>query len=173
MAVEFFDNRIEVKDALEDAAIAFLHEAAGEMVAQTQRNVPNKGMWFNQQKNAWRYEVDEGRLIATIGNPLESSLWTEFGTGEYSISPRGGRKGYWIYVKEAGANGNSVTYAYKGGKSYTLDEAKQIVAMMRSDGLDAHYTKGQQPYRPFYTAFVKVHPKISKMAGKLFGGRMK
>lgn len=171
MAVEFFDFRIEVKDALEEDAIAFLHEAAGELVAQTQRNVPNKGDWFTQQKNAWRYEVDESKLTATIGNPMERAIWTEFGTGSYSISPRGGRKGYWVYVKESNGESGGTTYAYKGGKAYTLEEAKQIVAMMRADGLDAHYTKGQQPYRPFYTAFVKSHPKISKAAEQIFGRR--
>ena len=171
MAVEFHDFSIKVKDALEEASIAFLHEAAGEMVSQTQRNVPNKGDWFTQQKNAWRYEMDESRLTATIGNPMERAIWTEFGTGEHSISPRGGRKGYWVYVKDTGSDGTS--YSYKGGKAYTLEEAKQIVAMMRSDGLDAHYTKGQQPYRPFYKAFLKLEPKITKVAERIFKGRIK
>lgn len=172
MSVKFEDYSIEVKEFLEERSLAFLHEAAGELVSQTQRNVPNKGNWFTEQKNTWRYEVDEGELKATIGNPLERSLWTEFGTGEYSISPKGGRKGYWVYVK--GSNdGGGRSYAYKGGKAYTLEEAKQIVALMRSQGLDAHYTNGQRPYRPFETAKNQMIPKIPKLAKKIYGENMK
>lgn len=170
MSVEFHDFSIEVKDVLEEKALQFLYEAAGELEAQTKRNVPNKGNWFTDQKNAWRYEVDEGRLEATVGNPQERSLWTEFGTGEYSISPKGGRKGYWIYVKEADGGGDGTTYAYKGGKAYTLDEAKKLVAMMREDGLDAYYTKGQRPYKPFQTAYTKLRPKLIRLAEQIFKG---
>lgn len=35
--VEFTDNRIKVEAALDDAVIAFLYEAAGEVEAQTKR----------------------------------------------------------------------------------------------------------------------------------------
>lgn len=170
MAVEFHDFSFEVIDALEDTALQFLYEAAGELEAQTKRNVPSRGNWFTDQKNAWRYEVDEGELVATVGNPQERSLWTEFGTGEYSISPKGGRKGYWIYVKESGSDGAGASYSYKGGKAYTLDEAKRLVAMMREDGLDAHYTKGQQPHKPFQTAYNNLKPKLIRRAEQIFKG---
>ena len=49
--MSFEDNRVAVKNALHDAGVAFLHEAAGELEAQTKRNIPHKGQWFNQQKN--------------------------------------------------------------------------------------------------------------------------
>ena len=45
MAVEFQDFSLEVMDALEEAAIAYLHEAAGELEAQTIRNT----------RQGWRY----------------------------------------------------------------------------------------------------------------------
>lgn len=172
MAVEFHDFSLEVIGEIEDTAIQWLYESAGEMVSQTQRNVPPKGRWFDDQRDKWKYEVDEDGLEATIGNPWERSLWVEFGTGEYSISPKGGRKGYWIYVKEAdgGDAGAGSTYAYKGGKAYTLDEAKKLVAMMREEGLDAHYTKGQQPHKPFQTAYTKLKPKLIRRAEQLFKG---
>lgn len=172
MSVEFHDFSIEVKDVLEEKALQFLYEAAGELEAQTKRNVPAKGRWFDDQRDKWKYEVDEGKLEAVVGNPWERSLWVEFGTGEYSISPKGGRKGYWIYVKEddGGNAGAGSTYAYKGGKAYTLDEAKKLVAMMREDGLDAHYTKGQQPYKPFQKAYTKLRPKFIRMAEQIFKG---
>ena len=38
MPVKFEDNSIKVKAKLDDATIAFLHEAAGELKSQAQRN---------------------------------------------------------------------------------------------------------------------------------------
>lgn len=170
MSVEFHDFSIEVKDVLEEKALQFLYEAAGELEAQTKRNVPSKGRWFTDQKNAWRYEVDEGKLVATVGNPQERSLWTEFGTGEHSISPKGGRKGYWVYVKESNGGGDGSSYEYKGGKSYTLEEAKEVMAILQSKGLDAHITDGQEPHKPFQNAYIKLKPKLIRRAEQIFKG---
>ena len=97
MAVEFKDFSIKVKDAIEDKAIAYLHEAAGEVEAQTKRNtrVGNTG----QTKASWSYVVDESALEAQVGNPLENAIWEEFGTGEYALHGDG-RKGGWTYRDE-------------------------------------------------------------------------
>lgn len=169
MSVQFTDNSMRVKSALEEAAIAFLHEAAGEIEAQTKRNLSKeKGRWHSEQKEQWQHTVDEGKLEATIGNPMERSLWTEFGTGDQAEGGKG-RKGYWVYVK----GGDSEDSPPKGGKSYTLEEAKQIMAMMRADGLDAHITNGQAPKRPFRNAYKKAKPKIIKRAEQVLKGRMK
>lgn len=168
MPVEFEDFSIEVKAALEDHAIAFLHEAAGEMVSQTNRNLDKeKGRWHTEQKEQWRYELDESGLKATIGNAMERALWTEFGTGDFAEGGKG-RKGWWVYVKGDGSAGSGHSYAYKGGKSYTFEEARRIMAMMRDDGLDAHITHGQPPKRPFRGAYTKMKPKIIKMAKERF-----
>lgn len=166
-SVQFFDNHIQVIEALEEAAIAYLYEAAGEVEAQTKRNMP-PGQWFAQQKNAWTYNVNESKLEATIGNPMQQAIWTEMGTGEHAINGDG-RKGYWVYVK--GQGGSDVVST--GGKSYTLEEAKRIVAMMRADGLDAHMTKGQKAKRPFFNAYTTTKPKIIKRAESIFKDRMK
>lgn len=167
MSVEFHDFSIKVKEAIEDAATAFLYEAAGELEAQVKRNIPNKGNWNTKLKQSFRHIVDEGKLQATIGSPMERALWNEYGTGEFSDSPKGGRQGYWVYVRDsASADGNS--YTYKGGKQYTLEEAKQLVAMMRSDGLDAWYTKGQTPKRSMRMAYTKMRPKIIRLAQERF-----
>lgn len=170
MSVEFEDFSMKVMSALDDATIASLYEVAGELTSQVQRNMP-PGTWYSEIKGKWNYDVDESEGVATVGNPLEASLWVEFGTGEFSISPKGGRKGYWIYVKDSDS-GIDKSYAYKGGKSYTLEEAKHIVAMMRDDGLDAHYTKGQTPKRPLHNAFTKMKPTIKKMFEQEIGGKM-
>lgn len=170
--MSFEDNRVAVKNALHDAAVAFLHEATGELEAQTKRNVPHKGQWFNQQKNNWTHRVDENNLEGVVGNPQERALWTEFGTGEHSISPKGGRRGWWVYVRE-GSDGGDGSYTYKGGKAYTFEEAKRIVAMMRDDGLDAHMTKGQPAHRPLKKAFDSLKPKLEKIARDKYGGELK
>lgn len=169
MAVQFINNSIQVRGMLNDKAIAWLYEACGELEAQTKQNMPPGGDYYSQQKNSWKYEVDEEKLTGTVGNPLEAALWTEFGTGEHSIAPKGGRKGYWVYVKEDDVN-LGTSYNYTGGKQYTLQEAKRAVAMLRSDGLDAHYTKGQAAKRPLFRAYTLLKTPLTRMARDIFRG---
>lgn len=76
MSVQFDDFSMQVKAALEEAAVQFLHEAAGELASQTARNSP---VDTGQLKNSWQYKVDENKLEATIGSPLENAIWNEFG----------------------------------------------------------------------------------------------
>lgn len=93
MAVKFTDNRIQVTEAIKDAALQYLAEAAGEMVSQTARET---AVDTGQLKGSWNYKIDEGRLEATVGSPLENAIWEEFGTGEYALHGDG-RKGGWVY----------------------------------------------------------------------------
>jgi len=93
MSVQFEDFRIQVKDALDDAAIKFLYEAAEEIEAQTKQN---SRVDTGQTKNAWAHVVDEGKREATVGNPLENAIYEEFGTGEFALHGDG-RKGGWFY----------------------------------------------------------------------------
>ena len=144
MSVNFKDNRIEVVAALDDAAIAFLYEAAGELQPSVKRNTAVK---TGQLKNSWDYVVDESKKEATIVSPLQNAIWEEFGTGEHSIKG-GGRKGYWVFVDTGGK-----PQAPKGGKTYTKEEAKKVVAIMRKKGLNAYYTNGKTANRPLYKAF--------------------
>ena len=96
--VKFENFSIQVKAALGDAAIQFLHEGAGELVSQIARNSP---VDTGQLKNSWNYKVDESKQEATIGSPLENAIWTEYGTGEYALEGNG-RKGGWSYKDEHG-----------------------------------------------------------------------
>lgn len=96
MAVEFTDNSAKVKAALEDAAIAYLYEAGGELEAQVKRN---SRVGSGQLKNSWTYRVDESKGECTVGSPLENAIWEEFGTGEYALHGDG-RKGGWYYKDE-------------------------------------------------------------------------
>ena len=96
MAVEFHDFSMEVKAALEDAVVAYLYEAGGELEAQVKRN---SRVGTGQLKNSWTYKVDEGKGVCTVGSPLENAIWEEFGTGEYALHGDG-RKGGWHYRDE-------------------------------------------------------------------------
>lgn len=93
MALEFEDYSIEVKAALNEAVIAFLHEAAGEIESQVKRNTP---VDTGQLKGSWDYKVDEHKGEAVIGSPLENAIWNEFGTGQYALHGDG-RKTPWKY----------------------------------------------------------------------------
>ncbi len=98
MAVKFTDRSAQVKGALNDAVIAYLHEAGGELEAQVKRN---SRVGSGQLKNSWDYKVDESKGITTIGSPLENAIWEEFGTGEYALKGNG-RKGGWYYKDDEG-----------------------------------------------------------------------
>lgn len=91
MSIEFTDNSVECKAALESAIEAFLEEAGSEMEAQTMRNQTRVDT--GQTKGGWTHVVS-GKEV-TIGNPLENAIWEEYGTGEYAL--QGGRKGGWHY----------------------------------------------------------------------------
>ena len=98
MKVEFQDFRVKCKGALDDACIAYLYEASGELEAQVKKNTRVDS---GQLKNSWTYTVDETKGEAHVGSPLENAIWEEFGTGEYALNDNG-RKGGWHYRDDKG-----------------------------------------------------------------------
>ena len=96
MSVRFTDNSAKIKAALDDAVIAYLYEAGGELESQVKRNTR---VGSGQLKNSWTYNVDESKGVTTIGSPLENAIWDEFGTGEFALHGDG-RKGGWYYQDE-------------------------------------------------------------------------
>ena len=161
--VEFQDFSVKVKDALEEAAIQWLEEAAGEVKSQAIRNSD----FSKDVKNNWKHVVNESQKVATIGNTLELAIWTELGTGEYALEGKG-RKGYWVYVK-----GNSSVKESQPGRARTLEEAKRAVAILRDQGLEAYYTKGQRPRRMLHNAFESKKAAIIRRAEQVLNGRLK
>ena len=145
MAVEFTDNSAVVKAAIDDAIIAFLEEAGGELAGKAQRNTKPPHFGEYDVKNSWKHVVDESKGEAKVGSALEAAFWAEFGTGEHALH-HDGRKGWWVYVE--GNNNRSEKQKY-----YTEEEAKRTAAAMRADGLPAHATNGSEPIRPLFNAF--------------------
>ena len=122
MSVEFTDNTAKIKAALSEGVIGFLHEAGGEIQAQTQRN---SRVDTGQTKGSYKYIVDEGKDESTVavGSDIENAIWEEFGTGEYALHGDG-RKGGWVYQDVTGV------WHYTRGKTpkQPLTKAFQSVA---------------------------------------------
>jgi hypothetical protein len=98
--VEFQDFSIQVKDALDDAVVAYLYAAGEELKSQTQRHQTR--IKSGETKELWKAVVDESKQICTIGNPLENAIWEEFGTGEYALEGNGRKGGWWYQDKDTG-----------------------------------------------------------------------
>lgn len=134
--IEITDNTIKVQQAL-DAQVKNALELVGATAASlASTNVEKAG------------RVDTGNLAGSIthivqGNEVyvgtnnEYALYHELGTGKYST--QGGRPGFWVYVPGGGKKGTNT------GKRYTEKEARKIVAILRSKGVDAHMTDGIRP----------------------------
>lgn len=148
----------KINAAVKKVALQWLEENSGELASQASRNsrVDTGGT-----KNSWTHRVDEGAMEAVAGSSNINVVYEEYGTGEYAANGDG-RKGYWVYVK-GGMPGKSTK-----GKTYTLEGAKRAMAILRSKGLDAYYTKGKHPNPALHNAWDKVTPKAKKaLAQKL------
>ena len=133
--VQFRNYSVQVKAEINDALVAALHEAAGEIVSQTARNTR---VDTGQLKGSWTYKVDESDLEATMGSPLENAIWEEFGTGVYALNGDG-RKTAWRYKDEKGkwhtTTGKKGTRAFY--KAYTSLKSAIISLFERKmKGLD-------------------------------------
>lgn len=151
--IEYKNNAFKVKEALSDAISQFVTEACGEIQDQT---IKNSRTDTGQTKGSYKYKViNEGSsVVGCVGSDLENAIWEEYGTGEYAT--KGGRKGgYWVFVK--GSSGKS-----RSSKTYTLKEAKKVVAILRSRGIPASYTCGKRPNKPLFNAYASKRGKIER-----------
>jgi hypothetical protein len=104
-----------------------------------------KGEGELQKHMQFRVEGTGNDIVGVVFNPLEYAPYVEYGTGMFAENGDG-RQGYWVYVKDS--EGGFSKKSKSGGKTYTLEEAKQIMAILRAKGLEAYYTNGRHP-RPF------------------------
>lgn len=130
MSVHFDDFSIQVKEALDEKAVSFLHEAASELKSAAQRN---SRVRTGQLKGSWDYKVDEGAKEATIGSPEQNAIWEELGTGEYAANGDG-RTGGWSYQDDSGkwhhtrgkTPNHTLQRAFDSKKNAIINRAKQI-----------------------------------------------
>lgn len=151
--VKLTDNLPQLKAAVKKAALNWLEESTGELESQTKRNTR---VDTGDTKNSWGHSVDPAAMEGVVGSPLINAVYEEYGTGEHAVNGDG-RSGYWVFVKGSGPATMS-----SNQKSYTLEEAKKVVAIMRSKGLDAYYTNGKEPNPALGNAWSSVVPKAKK-----------
>jgi len=89
--------------------------------------------------NSISHEVRMAEDAVYVGSNVEYATYVEYGTGIHGENGGTG-SGWWVYVTGGGSGQNKVH-----GKRYTEQEARQIVAILKSKGLDAHMTQGQKP----------------------------
>ena len=158
MSVEFMDFSFKVTEAMEEALIAGLHEAAGELEARTVRNSRQGHKYGDIQATAlWDHKVDEDEMSASVGSPHEAGYWEEFGTGEHALNGDG-RKGWWVYIEGgSGYEGKTNTYSSQA-------EAESAAEFIRKEyGLPAHATNGIDPNRPLNRAFTEGRSVVERI----------
>lgn len=156
LAVNFKDNSIEVKAALNKTTIGWLNEWANEIASHAKRNCAMDGDIGPQLRGSYRADVYSWEGRAEVGSPMEASLWEEFGTGSYAENGKG-RKGWWVYSDD---------YEGNGGKQRTEEQAKAIAA----GDPKLHATNGRPPHHTLETAFTVKKPKaLADLERKLKG----
>ena len=159
--VEFTDNSIKVKEAMNEAALKWLEESAIVIHSEVKRTaaVSKKGGNRGQTKGNWKWVVDEKKMEATVGNPLENAIWEEFGTGEYAEGGKGRKGGWYIPIGEG-----------EGQISQAVVDSYGFKVVHGKDGVDFAFTKGKRPKRTLHNAYVKKKGKIVARAKEVFGG---
>lgn len=155
--IKFEGMSDEVLAKFKQAAIAGLTEAAGEIQAQVIRNTRTD---TGQLKSSWKYTVDDNKMEAQIGSPLENAIWEEFGTGEYALEGNGRKTPWYIPVD-----------SYKGHKKPTFNGKVTIV--YGENGKAFYKTNGKKPRRMLYNAFNDKKAKVEAIITEKFKEKMK
>lgn len=143
--VKLTDNSIQVKAAINDTTIAWLHDWANTIASHAKANTQLDGEAGIALRKDYSTVVDDAKGEAMVGSRLEQAFWEEFGTGAYAVHGDG-RPGWWVY--KDGYKGN-------GGKQLTEAEAKAIAA----EDPTLHATNGRKPAKTLETAFTVNKPK--------------
>lgn len=99
-------------------------------------------------------------VTGTVYTPHRLAPYLEFGTGIYSIHPKGGRKEVpWVYVEGQYNEPSSK-------RIYTEAEADRTVASMRSEGIPAVKTYGSEPMPFLRPALDENRQEIIRLLGE-------
>ena len=135
MDVEVTSHREEVLAALRQQTEAALEAMGIQATSHATQNVTAAGrVDTGGLRNSISHQVQD--KVCYVGTNIKHAKYHEFGTGAFAEGPGGGRKGWWVYVP--GSSGSPA----RSGRSYSFAQAKQIVAILRRKGLDAHMTQG-------------------------------
>lgn len=144
--VKVIDNTEKVNGKLLEALLKGLEKCGMKGESYAKKACPTDS---GALMNSITHQVIEDDHSVIIGTDMEYAVYVELGTGAYAKGG-GGRAGWWVYVKGGGGSSSKST------KTYTYDEAKKVVAILRSKGLDAHMTQGMKP-RPYLKPVAEQH----------------
>jgi len=131
MSTELIDNSGDVKAAFNAALNRALEKIGLKAEGYAILKVP---VAEGTLKQSITHKVEGDEVY--VGSDLFYAPYVELGTGVFA----GKGDGWWVYVK--GATASSIA---AHGKRYTEEKARQVVAILKSKGLDAHMTQGRKP----------------------------
>lgn len=163
MRVTLTDNTDLVRQAAENAMQRALERVGlfveGEAKLELAKEPPR--IDTGQLRNSITHTVKNRTVI--VGSNLSYSVYVHEGTGKYNSSGSTGDK-YWVFVLNGNRQGTG------SGKRYTYQEARRIVAILKSKGLDAHMTNGMKPNRFLKNAIMNNLDRIKKDVEKTLKG---
>lgn len=148
MSVEVIDHSVECLRELREKTFAALDEIGAVAASHADENVVAAGrVDSGNLHNSITHRVVATEKAVYVGTNIEYAVYHELGSGTFAEGGRG-RKGWWVYVPGyKGGLKSKIKNAYRRftGKVYTEEQARRIVAIMRSKGIDAHMTQGIKP----------------------------
>lgn len=140
------DHSADYLHRMEQAKAAALESVGTNCRSHAQNNItagtPRRAdSWYTGKgalKNSMGYTVKKDEDAVYIGTNLKYAVYNERGTGKYADDGKG-RQGWWVFVP---GSGNDKTGS---AKVYTEAEARKVVAILRSKGIEAHMTQGMPP----------------------------
>lgn len=151
MKVKFEDYSANVNSRMESLARNVLEEAAGELESQIKDNTKVGKVNGGKTRREWQHIIrNTGNVIsAEIGNPNETAIWLEYGTGEYALEGNGRSGGWYVLIGEGeGQIPEAVVNAY-GFKIHHGKDGKRYI-----------HTFGMRPQRPAHKAYQKLKNKL-------------
>ena len=148
MAYKFIDNSDDYKTKMRKRAMQGLEACGQQAVSYAKKEITeqvprNSGSWSTPTgalRNSMSHTRDDDNLVVYVGTNLSYAKYNEYGTGIYADGGNG-KQGFWVFVPSGEKEGTSVGSA----KVYTEEQARRIVAYLKSQGLDAHMTNGMKP----------------------------
>lgn len=136
-----FEGLDAVLDSLDKVGAAHNYipalKKACALVERTAKQKAEKNTGELRRSITSKVDNTSGEIIGTVYTPLEYAPYVEYGTGLFR--EENPKAGYWVYVKNSSGQRSGPT------NRYSLEKAKEVVAYLKSKGLDATYTQGREP----------------------------
>ena len=167
----FIDKSADYQTRMHQAIIGGLTECGQNAVSYAKKvvteEVPRNGGadWYRvtgDLRNSISSKVVDAEKTVYIGTNLSYAKYNEYGTGIYADNGSG-KQGYWVFVPSGDSSGS-----VGGAKVYTEEQAKRIVAMLQSKGINAHMTNGMRPIHMLKRAVEEHQNVYGKIMKKWF-----